>query len=145
MLQGLHWCFQKSMAFCCCMNRTVTKVIICNQTKHKSYLIIRGMKRLVPLINNFRSFEKSSTRPNTGLMPQICRTQSSKCKAISIICSNRQQTPLISEWTRSDLLASHSSVTIAMAWSCIEHVQKEWSPGYFMILILYIFCQEKVC
>ena len=73
------------------------------------------MKGLLPFNKNFTSFEKSSTRPNTGLMPQICKTQSSKYRAISIICSSKRQTDLISGFMCFDLFEPHSSETIATA------------------------------
>lgn len=68
--------------------------------------------------NYFASFENSSTRPNTGLIPQICKTQNSKYRAISIIGSSKRQTDWISELMCLDLFEPQSSGTIPTAWSC---------------------------
>lgn len=86
--------------------------------------IISSMEGLLPFDNYFASFENSSTRPNTGLIPQICKTQNSKYRAISIIGSTKRQTDWISELMCLDLFQPQSSWIIATAWSCILKYNK---------------------
>lgn len=94
----------------------------------KSKILIQNigssMKGLLPFDNNFTSFENSTTRPDTGLLPQIFKTQNSKYRAISIICSSKRQTDWISGLMYLDLFEPQSSGTTATAWSCILKYNK---------------------
>lgn len=86
--------------------------------------IVSSMKGLLPFDNNFTSFKNSSTRHNTGLLPQIFKMQNSKYRAISIICSSKRQTDWTSGLMYPDLLEPQSSGTTATAWSCILKYNK---------------------
>lgn len=72
---------------------------------------------VIPWISPLMSLVKSSTRPKTGRIPQVCDTHNSKYNDLSSICKSKQQTLSVSGSMEFGLLDLQSSVTIAMAWS----------------------------
>lgn len=78
-----------------------------------------GWKIILPLNKDLVSFEKIPTRPKSGFMSQIYRTENFKCKAISSICNNKLQTSCVSRETFS-LLVTQNSRVMTIAWSCTQ-------------------------